>query len=136
MSINEQNTDTSPKLTLKQEQVINALLRSSTIDQASHIAEVSRSSIYKWLKEDCFIQELKKRRNEISTLAVSGLGGAFNKAVSELVGLMDKAAPALKRLICKDIIEYNIKVVELEDVKERMERIERMNDNVAQRVPK
>jgi len=114
------------KLTTRQLMTISHLINSSSIEEASQSARVSRTTIYKWLKDDCFNAELKDQRDEMIQGALDRLKWAITKATTELIKLMDSTKEETRRLACKDIIEYALRSIELEDIEQRLNKVERI----------
>lgn len=112
------------KLTNRQLLAIVYILESSTLEDARKKARLSRGTLYAWLKDEAFKNELKRQRDEIVKESLAKLKGAITRAVDELIKLMECQKPELKRLICRDILDYAIRAVEIEDVEKRLEEIE------------
>ena len=110
----------------KQETALSALLTYPTIEEAAQEAGVSKTSIYKWLKEFYFQDELLRRRRRLISQALNGMAGLLDKAVRETGRLLEDEhiTPQLRRLVCNDIIEFNLKASEIEDIKKRIEILE------------
>ncbi len=111
-------------LTNRQLVAITHILASPTHEEACRRVKISKGTLYTWLKDDAFKMELKRQRDEVAKEACSRLKCAMTKAVEGLIKLMDTPRPDLKRWIYKDIIEYAFKTIELENIEERLDRIE------------
>ena len=118
------NEKVTKKISPTQLKVIELLLTSSTVGEAAAAAKVSRNSIYRWMKDDTFISELRSAEAE----AVQGLSRA-------LVGLGEKATRALAdaldsdkitiRLRASEIVIGNLlKIRELVDLESRLAALE------------
>lgn len=105
---------------------IQHIIASSTLEDACRKAKISKGTIYAWLKESAFKTELKRQRDEVVNEALDCLKCALTKAVDGLIGLLDSPRDDLRRWICKDIIEYSLKSIELEDIETRLDKIEAM----------
>lgn len=112
------------KLTNRQLLAIAQIISSPTLEEAHKKARISKSTLYIWLKEKAFKAELKCQRDEVIRESLGSLKSAVTKAVQELVNLMDTTRPDLRRLVCRDILDYAFKTIELEDIEERFERLE------------
>ncbi len=112
-------------LTQKQADAIMALLGSPSIEEACRKAEVSKASVYEWLKVPLFATELKRQRSRIIDQYTTYLMSQAATAANELVGLLKTRNPGLRRLVCKDIIDLSLRAVEIEDLKTQLEEIER-----------
>ncbi|MGA2775654.1 MAG: phBC6A51 family helix-turn-helix protein [Candidatus Omnitrophota bacterium] len=118
--------NTEYKLTTRQLVVINHLICASSIEEVSRNAKVSKPTLYKWLKDEAFKAELKRQRDEVVKESLNRLKHATMKATEGLIKLIDSSRPELRRWVCKDIIDYALKSVELEDIEERLDKVERV----------
>jgi hypothetical protein len=66
-------------------------------------------TFYQWLKQPEFKAELDRQRNEITAEAFGILSQGLTKAVETLASLLDNKDDRLKRLACKNVIEYIIR---------------------------
>jgi len=105
---------------------ISYILSSPTLEEAYRKARVSKGTLYIWLKDEAFKTELKRQRDEVVREAQDRLKCAMGKAVDELIKLMDSPKPGLRRLTCRDILDYGNRAIELEDIEERLDKIERV----------
>lgn len=114
------------KLTNRQLLAINQIIASKTLEEARKKAKISKGTLYTWLKDEVFKTELKRQRDEVVREAQDRLKCAMGKAVDELIKLMDSPKPGLRRLTCRDILDYGNKAIELEDIEGRLDTIERI----------
>ncbi|MCM8778667.1 MAG: phBC6A51 family helix-turn-helix protein [Candidatus Omnitrophica bacterium] len=114
------------KLTNRQLMAISHIINSASIEEASSKAKVSRSTLYKWLKDENFKVELKRQRDEVIRSALDRLKGAITKAVEELIKLTDAQREEVRRLACNDIITHALKSIEIEDIEQRLDKVERI----------
>lgn len=114
------------KLTNRQLFAISHIINSISLEEASQKAKVSRSTLYKWLKDGNFKMELKRQRDEIVKDALDRLKSAITKAVEELIKLTDAQREEVRRLACNDIIAHVLKSIEIEDIEQRLDKVERI----------
>ena len=112
------------KLTDRQLKAIPHIVSCSTYTEGCKKAKINKTTYYKWLKDPEFKAELDKKRNEVVSDAFGILSQGLTKAVENLVELLDHTDDRLKRMACKDVIEYIIKHKENEDLDERLTAIE------------
>ena len=112
--------------TLKNRQIlaIQYVITSQTLEDACKKARISKGTLYAWLKEDVFKNELKRQRDEILGQSLDRLKYAMKQAIEGLIELMASPRPDLRRWVYKDIIDYGLKSIELQDIKERIDKIE------------
>lgn len=114
------------KLTNRQLLAISHLIVSSSLEEASQRAKVSRNTLYKWLKNEDFKAELKRQRDEVIREALDRLKMAITKAVEGLIKLTEAKREEVRRLACNDIITHTLKSIEIEDIEQRLDRVERI----------
>lgn len=114
------------KLTNRQLLAMPHIIASFSIEDASQKAKVSRSTLYNWLKEGNFKAELKRQRDEIVRNALDRLKSAITKAVEELIKLTEAQREEVRRLACNDIITHVLKSIEIEDIEQRLDKVERI----------
>ena len=119
-----QRIDEKQGLTDRQLKAIPLLIAGRTITEGCEKAGIERTVYYDWLEQPEFKAELDRQRDEAAKMAFDTLTGALTKAVENLVKLLDHADDRLKRLACKDVIEYILKHREIEDLVKRIEAIE------------
>ena len=116
---------TSDKLTQKQLTAIAALLSRQTVKDAAAEAGVSRTTIYTWLRQSEFSQELRKAQGVAIDAAASRLAGGLSEAIEELARLIKSAdTDSVKRLACSDWIGFALRLREFSDLEQRIEALE------------
>jgi hypothetical protein len=83
------NTKEIPKLSRRQLKAIPFLVGSPTYTQGCDKAKINKATLYKWLKQPEFKAKLDRQRNEIVEAAFDMIAQNIEKAVSELIGLLD-----------------------------------------------
>lgn len=111
-------------LTSKQILAISHIIGSPSLEEACRRAKISKGTLYTWLKTDIFKNELKRQREEVVNDSLAILKSAIARATEELIKLMDIAKPDLRRLVCKDILDYGLKAIEIEKVEARIDELE------------
>ncbi len=114
------------KLTNRQLLAISHIIASSTLEDARKRARISKGTLYAWLKDEAFKAELKNQRDKVVKEALDRLKMAMTKATKGLIELMDTKRPDLRRWVYKDIIDYALKSIELEDIEERLDKVEKV----------
>ncbi len=116
--------DDESKLTARQAKFLPILLASPTYTAACRKGQISRDTLYEWLKEPAFKAELDRQRAELVAQGLALLSQSVVKAVETLAGLLDAGDDRLKRLAAKDILDQQAKFHELEELTRRIEVIE------------
>jgi|YelNatPaOPRAMG01_1025707.scaffolds.fasta_scaffold14409_6 transposase len=118
--------DKDSKLTNRQLMAITHIINSSSLEEASLKAKVSRTTLYNWLKDENFKAEVRRQRDEVIQNALNRLKGAITEAVEELIKLTKAQREEVRRLACNDIITFALKSIEIEDIEERLDKVERI----------
>lgn len=114
------------ELNIRQERFLKALLETGTIDEACKKAKINRSTGYKYLKEDAFLSEYRALRREAMQQVTAKLQKRSKEAVDVLAEVMlDKDSPATSRVqSAKNVLDMAYKAIELDDIGERLEKLE------------
>jgi hypothetical protein len=115
-------------LTRRQQRAMAALLGESTIDAAADQAGVTKRTVCRWLAEDeAFRTAYRSARRQVVDHAIGHIQQAAGEAVSTLRGIMaDAGKPASARVAASRIVlELAVRAVELDDIQERLESLER-----------
>ena len=114
------------KLTRKQDQAIAALLTCASILDAARQSGVAEVTLYRWLKQEGFQAAYTDARRAVVQQAIVQVQQATGEAVETLRAIMqDVNAPASARVsAARTVLETAIKVVELEDVEQRLAALE------------
>ena len=114
----------SKALTARQTRVIPYLLDASSIEDGCKRARVSKVTVYAWLKQENFRQELKRQRDELIRGALDSLKANLSKATETLVKLLDSDSEPMQARAAEDIIEFGQKALEHEELEKRIEALE------------
>jgi predicted DNA-binding protein YlxM (UPF0122 family) len=111
-------------LTAKQARVIPYLLGAPSLEEGCKRAKVSKVTVYDWLKQEIFRQELKRQRDELIERALDSLKANVSKATETLVKLLDSKSEPIKARAAEDIIEFAQKAIEHEELEKRVQALE------------
>jgi Mg2+ and Co2+ transporter CorA len=112
------------ELSSRQRRAIPFIVTSPTIIEGVSKAGLNPKTFYQWLKQPEFKAELDRQRDEIAEAAFDNLTQSLTKAVENLVKLLDHTDDRLKRLACKDVIEYIREHKTVDDLSKRIDAIE------------
>jgi len=105
--------------------VIPYLLDAPSIEEGCKRARVSKVTVYAWLKEEIFPQELKRQRDELIERALDSLKANVRLATETLVNLLDSESESIKARAAEDILEFTIKAIEREELEKRIDALEK-----------
>jgi hypothetical protein len=109
-----------------QHRAVIALLEYPTVKEAAEAAGVHKATVYRWLQEPDFQAVYREARRESLRLATARLQQISSEAVEalrEIVG--DRSQQGASRVgAARCILDYAVKMTELEDFGERLARLE------------
>jgi hypothetical protein len=111
-------------LTYKQIRAIPFLVTARSLEMGCAEAKISRSCLYKWLKNSAFRIELSTAREKLIAEALERLKTGLLGAVDGLLDFLDSNEKYLKMQACREVISHYFKTVEVEDLKRRIEILE------------
>lgn len=112
------------ELTASQQRGIVALIECNSVEEAAKRIKVSKGTIYNWLKQGYFKDRLEEEREVAFREGLDTIKGATAKAARTLVGLLESKDENTKRLAAQQILSFALKVAEIQDLEERINRIE------------
>jgi hypothetical protein len=122
----KKDKSSAENLSERQRKAIPHLVASPTMEAGRRNAKLSKNALYEWLKNPVFRQELSTQRDLVIAEALDTLKGSMTKATETLVGLLDADSDSLKRYVANDIINHVLKAKELQDLEERLEKLEKI----------
>src|SRR4051812_5728843 len=120
------NGTVSEGLTPKEGEFLACLLMEPTVTAAAEKAGGGKRAAVRYLENPLFQEAYRKARRQTVNHAIVAVQASASKAVETLTGIMeDTGAPAPSRVsAARILLETAVKAVELEDVIERLERLE------------
>lgn len=112
--------------TEKKEVVMASLLQTGSIQETAKATSVSETTIWRWMQDPAFNEEYTRLKRQALQTAVNRLQSIANEAVEVLRNVMqDEENPAGSRVTAaKAVLDSSIKITELEDLQQRIERLE------------
>ena len=121
--MNENNIN---KLTARQKAAIPKLLSEVTLEAGRKEAGIAKGTLYNWLKQPEFKEELKRQRAAIVEGAIEVLKANTVRATKTLVMLLASESDSVKHRASKDIIELTMRAMEFDELDERIEQLEKI----------
>lgn len=117
------------RLSRKQEQAILELVNPSahSLAEIANKIKVSERTLYNWLKLPHFQKRLREERTRLREQAFNNLKSTLNNAVEKLGELLDSESESIKLKACQTVLDYNIRIAELEGIEARLTRLEDLN---------
>ncbi len=116
------------KLSAKQERALVALLDCGEIKKAAETAGVNEATLWRWLQLSDFQSRYRAARRQLVETAIAQLQSDCTTAARVLREVAeDREAPASSRVAAaRAIIEQSVSAVQLTDLQERLEEVERL----------
>ena len=121
---NTNSEKTEQGLTPNQIRAIKAILECKTYSQAIKRANIGKTSLYAWLKNPAFKNELDRQLKELSDHALDRLKASTTEAVDVLIKTLKRRNPHLQLKSAKSIMDYFLKIKELQEFDERLSKLE------------
>lgn len=113
------------KQSRQEEAAIAALLSCRTILEAAKAVGIGEATLRRWMKEPGFAAHYREARRQVVQHSIGALQGATSKAVATLLRIMDCDSPSAAASAARTVIERAHEAIELEDVLQRVDEIER-----------
>jgi len=121
------------KLTRKAEQAIAALLEHPTIAEAAKSCGVSERSLWRWLQREDFTKRFREAQRAVVSSAVGELQAATIEAVKTLRRNLTCGSATAENSAAIAILEKSFKAIEIEELQERITKLETMVEGQQQK---
>ena len=116
---------TPRKLTTRQLAFLRLLIEGRSIQAAARAVKSSRTTCYRWMRQDEFKHSLSIAKGEVFAAAIVELKVAALAASRKLVSLVDSKSENTARLTAVEILEANFRIVETENLDARLTKLEK-----------
>ena len=97
-------------LRARQRHAMPLILSARTIEAGCKAAGITRQTFFNWLKERRFREEYELRQDQLFNMAFQTMRRNVREGAEKLAGLLDTDDPKLLRQVCKDILDYAVKM--------------------------
>lgn len=117
-------------MTEKQAKALVALLSNPTREKAAAAAGITSKTLRAYLQDAEFAEEYKKATSEM----ISEAADISKKTLSPAIGILYSIAKNAKEngqirvSACRSLLEFGLKLVEIHDIMQRLERLEKEAD--------
>ncbi len=110
----------------RKEKALAALLSSTTREEAAAKAGCSKRTLINYLKDPEFQQRYEKAHSDLVTAATQQIQRSLAPAISTLQSIAEDESAGLNARVsaAKGLLEYGIRLAELNDVYHRIEELE------------
>jgi predicted DNA-binding protein (UPF0251 family) len=136
--MNPERTPRRPRLTLKAEKILRALLEQTTHDKAAAAAGVSTTTIWRYLNKPKFRRALADAQREALSQTTGRLRQEYTLATSALLRIVaDPAAPTASRVRAAiSVRDHTIHTVQTDGIEVRLLELEKFSGRQGPRSPK
>ena len=120
----QNGTNGTASLTDKQLQALPYLVAAPSLSEAAKLAEVGRTTLYRWMEDDEFRRELERLRSEALDLAHVELKGLMLKATQVVSETMDDANPFVRLRAAQIALSVGLKAVEVKEIQRRIQLLD------------
>lgn len=113
------------ELNIRQDRFLKALLQCASVDQACKEAGINRTTGYKYLKDELFMDEYRSLRRDAMQQVTAQLQKKSEEAVQVLAEVMnDKEAPHASRVTsAKNVLDVAYRSLELDDLQQEVDKL-------------
>ena len=127
-NIMEQNgtdsSDATASLTDSQLAALPYLVASPTMAEGARLADVGRTTLYRWMNDHKFRTALERLRGEAAELAHTELRVLMLKGALVLAEAMEDPNAHVRVRAAKAALSIGLKAVDLKDLRQRIERLD------------
>ena len=117
-------TDSGENLSTRQRQALPHLVASNSLAEGARRANISRTTIYRWMEDDEFRRELIRLRSEAAELAKSEMKGMMLDATMALREALDDEDPLVRLRAAAATLSLSMKTLHGLNVEKRLNRID------------
>lgn len=120
----QEKTDSNKKLTERQRRCLPFLISCKNVTEGCRSAGITTECFYTWLEQPTFKAELNRLRNAAMNEGLQQLRDAVTQASRKLIELLDSEVEETRRKAACNILEFSLKIEELQEIEGRLESIE------------
>lgn len=117
-------TNGAANLSERQLKALPFLAGSPTLTEGTNLAEISRTTFYRWMEDDDFRGELERLRSEAVEFAQLELKGLMLKSVMVIGEAMENSNPSIRLRAAQIALSTHIKVNELKEIEKRLDLLD------------
>ena len=119
-------------LSHRQQSALPVIAATPTLAQAARSSGIAESTLYRWLEDDEFRDELTRLRREAAELAKRELQGIMLRSVSTFAEALEHPDMALRLRAARYAMAFAVQISEVEKLRADLQSVE---DGIPQSVP-
>ena len=120
----QNGTEESTTLSDRQLAALPYLVASPSLSQGARLADIGRTTLYRWMEDDRFRENLGRLRAQAADLAHAELRGLMLKGVLVLAEAMEDTDPGIRLRAACATLNIALKAIDLEDLQRRLDRLD------------
>ena len=125
----------NPSLSSRQRSALPAIVASPTMRQAARSSGISESTLYRWLEDETFREELARQREEVANFAYQELRGLTLRIVSVFAESMEDPDPAIRLRAARYAANFTAQIHETQQLRADIQALEYALDEWKTRIP-
>jgi hypothetical protein len=110
----------------KLEQFLSALLTCPNVESAARLVGIGHSTAVRWLADPVVAERRREMAREASRACATRMQETLTRAVDRLNTLLDAENESVQISAVRITLEYNQRVIELAELRDRLERLEQI----------
>ena len=106
-------------------EAIPHIITSNSTAEAARLADVSRSTLHRWMRDPEFRDALEDVRREAAELARNQMSGLLVKAIATLSDVMDSSNDRARTDAARTVVYAILKAEEYKNIEQSLERLDR-----------
>ena len=123
MGDNGRETENSA-LTPRQRSALPIIAASPTMAQAARASGIGQTTLYRWIEDDEFREELTRLREESAQVARRELQGLMLRSVSVLADAMEDSDKAVRLRAARYAMSFAVRICEIEALRKQVQELE------------
>ncbi len=112
-------------LTAAQRKALPIVAACPNISEAAREAGIGRATLHRWLRRSDFTTELTRHRQILADTALEAIRTHIGAAIATLRALLDCESLAVRRGAARDLLDMSFRLIELNDVTTRLDKVEK-----------
>ena len=111
-------------LTPRQIAALPYLVASPSLSDGARFADIGRATLYRWLSDGAFAEELERQRARSADLARTELQGLMLKSILVLAETLEDPNPAIRLRAARSTLHVGLKTFDLKEVRQRLDQLD------------